>query len=419
MLNGVSVVLEIVGTMLGVNYLYGRKLKFGIYDAVFLVSELCIVESANFLEVGKQIIVVSYLVIFLYQMFKFKVGIKSNCVAMMLLICILVALQLTCLGPLSLLDASYRTRILVLLANSMVIIVIALLGVKGVLHKLYVYATRYEWFMNMCLICCSLASLYLIIVYKYGDYLRYTDYIIFGIWTILLCAIIMKWQRTKEQVYIKEKELEMQQIYAGYAQSLLKSVRKRQHDFDNFIQAMFSHIQMAATMEELLENQKAFVRDIKKDNHYNKLLNSGNSLVVGFLYSKFIHAESVGCEVIYVVQTKELESRVPLYLLIKMIGSLFDNAVEAVSEQEEKELFLLLTETEQEIELVISNPFEFVPQTVFHDWLTEGHSTKGEMRGFGLPDVVRLSAEYDFIVKLYNKDTPEGNRIEVVVNIQK
>ena len=56
MLNAVSVVLEIVGTMFVVNYLYEKKLKFGIYDAVFLVSELCIVESANFLEVGKQII---------------------------------------------------------------------------------------------------------------------------------------------------------------------------------------------------------------------------------------------------------------------------------------------------------------------------------------------------------------------------
>ena len=109
----------------------------------------------------------------------------------------------------------------------------------------------------------------------------------------------------------------------------------------------------------------------------------------------------------------------PLYLLIKIIGSLLDNAVEAVAEREQKDIFLLLTETEQDIELVISNPFEFVPQTVFHDWLTEGHSTKGEMRGFGLPNVVKLSAEYDFIVKLYNKDTPDGNRIEVVVNIQK
>lgn len=419
MLNAVSVVLEIVGTMLGVNYLYGRKLKIGIYDAVFLVSELCIVESANFLEVGKQIIVVSYLVIFLYQMFKFKVGIKKICTNTMLLICIVVTLQLVCSAPLSFLNGILSTRVLILFVNVLMIVLTLVLGNKDILNKLSKCANQYEWFVNVCLICCFLASMYFVITYKSERYLKYTDYIIFGIWTILLCAIIMRWQRTKEQVRIKEKELEMQQIYDGYAQSLLKSVRKRQHDFDNFIQAMFSHIQMAATMEELLENQKTFVRDIKKDNHYNKLLNSGNSLVVGFLYSKFIHAESVGCEVIYIVQTKELESSVPLYLLIKIIGSLFDNAVEAVAEREQKDIFLLLTETEQEIELVISNPFEFVPQTVFHDWLTEGHSTKGEMRGFGLPNVVKLSAEYDFIVKLYNKDTPDGNRIEVVVNIQK
>lgn len=419
MLNAVSVVLEIIGTMLGVNYLYGKKPRLGIYDAVFLVSELCIVESANFLDVGKQIIILSYLVIFLYQMVKFKVGIKRNCVAMMLLICMMVAFQLICLGPLSVLDGVVSAEVLVLIANSMTILVIFLLGFKGVLFKLFGYATKYEWFMNVCLVCCCLASLYLVVVYKYGDYLRYTDYLIFGAWMILLCVIIMKWQKTKEQFSIKEKELEMQQIYDGYARELLKSVMKKQHDFDNYVQAMLGEFQTAATLEELMGSQKSFVKDIKKDNYYNKLLDNGNSLVIGFLYSKFVNAKNLGCDITYIVKTDELECDVPVYLLIKIIGILFDNAVEAVVQQEEKEVFLSLYETDEEIELVVSNPCEYVPQVVLRDWLRAGYSTKGEGRGLGLPNVVSLSNKYNFEVKIYNKTSERENRIVFAININK
>ena len=419
MLNAVSVLLEIVGTMLGVNYLYGTKPRLGIYDAVFLVSEICIVECANYLNAGKQIIILSYLVIFLYQMMKFKVGIKRNCVAMMLLICIMVALQLICLGPLSVLYGMFSANVLVLIANSMTILVICLLGFRGVLYKLFGYATKYEWFMNVCLVCCCLASLYLVILYKYGDYLRYTDYIIFGAWMILLCIIIMKWQRTKEQFSMKEKELEMQQVYDGYARELLKSVLKKQHDFDNYVQAMLSEFQTASTLEELMGNQKIFVRDIKKDNYYNKLLDNKNSLVVGFLYSKFTNAEILGCNIMYIVKTEELQCDVPIYLLIKIIGILFDNAVEAVTEQEEKEVFLSLSESDDEIELVVSNPCEYVQQIVLRDWLRAGYTTKGEGRGLGLPNVVSLAAKYNFEVKVFNKETKKGNRIVFGINIRK
>lgn len=419
MLNAVSVVLEIIGTMLGVNYLYGKKPRLGIYDAVFLVSELCIVESANFLDVGKQIIILSYLVIFLYQMVKFKVGIKRASANIMLLICIVVTLQLVCSAPLSFLDGILQTQLLIIIANLFMAIIVVILGGKGIIAKLSKCANRHEWFLNVCLICCFIASVYFIITYKMERYLKYTDYIIFGIWTTLLCAIIMKWQRTKEQFDIREKEIEMQQVYDVYARELLKSVMKKQHDFDNYIQAMLGEFQTAATLEELQNNQKLFVRDIKKDNYYNKLLDNGNSLVVGFLYSKFINAESMGYDIRYIVKTDELESRLPLYLLIKIMGILFDNAVEAMTECENKEVFLSLIETDVEIELVVSNPFEHVPQTILHDWLSEGYSTKGEGRGLGLSNVVNLAAKYEFDMKAFNQMTKDGNRMVFAIYIRK
>ena len=418
MLNAVSVLLEIVGTMLGVNYLYGTKPRLGIYDAVFLVSEICIVECANYLNAGKQIIILSYLVIFLYQMMKFKVGIKRVCANVMLLICMVVTLQLICSAPLSFLDGILQTQLLIVFANLFMVIIITILGIRGIAVKLSKCANRHEWFLNLCFVCCFIASVYFIITYKMEKYLEYTDYIIFGIWAILLCAIIMKWQRTKEQYEMKEKEMEMQQIYDVYARELLKSVVKKQHDFDNYIQALLSEFQTAATLEELQSNQKIFVRDIKKDNYYNKLLDNGNSLVVGFLYSKFINAESLGYDVTYMVKTGELEGHDPS-LKIKIIGILFDNAVEALSEREEKEVFLSLIESEEEIELIVSNPFEHVSQTVLHDWLRDGFSTKGDTRGLGLPNVVGLASKYDFDMRAFNQMTDNGNRMVFAVNIKK
>lgn len=419
MINAISVLLEIMAALFCINYFYDKKIRFRVYDAVFLVAELCIVESANYLKGEGGIIVLGYFVLFIYPLCKFKVSIGTVCVSTMLLFCIMVVLQLLCVAPFLFLEEMITGNGLVFIANLLVLIIIGILGHNGILEKCFGVLNKHEWLVNVCLVCSLIGVFYLIIRYKLEDCLRHSDFIIFSGCLILIFVIVINWQRTKEQVKSKQKELERQQFYDEYTKGLLKSVIRKQHDFDNYLQAIFAQVHSAATLEELKEEQKTFIAGIKEDNRYNKLLAGGNSLIVGFLYSKFTAAESEGCNITYIVKTGELECKIPIHKLVEMIGILFDNAVEAVQGKEERDINFTLVEDEEQIHLAVSNASEYVSQEKIHEWLLEGNSTKGEQRGIGLANVVSIAEKYSLDFRVYNKETAKGNRIEFAIDIHK
>lgn len=47
MLTAINTILEMAATLICVNYLFGKRYYFSIYDAVFMVVEVTLIESAN------------------------------------------------------------------------------------------------------------------------------------------------------------------------------------------------------------------------------------------------------------------------------------------------------------------------------------------------------------------------------------
>ncbi len=50
MLTCVNIALEMIATLICVNHLFCKKYYFSIHDAVFILSEIIIIESANYLS---------------------------------------------------------------------------------------------------------------------------------------------------------------------------------------------------------------------------------------------------------------------------------------------------------------------------------------------------------------------------------
>ena len=48
MLTAINTILEMAATLICVNYLFGKRYYFSIYDAVFMVAEVTLIESANY-----------------------------------------------------------------------------------------------------------------------------------------------------------------------------------------------------------------------------------------------------------------------------------------------------------------------------------------------------------------------------------
>ena len=94
------------------------------------------------------------------------------------------------------------------------------------------------------------------------EYLRPTDYLIFGVWTFLMFLMALNWQKNKALYQVKKKELEITNVYDQYTEELLQTVIKKQHDFDNYLQALLAQFEIATTLDELVYDQKKFIFEI-------------------------------------------------------------------------------------------------------------------------------------------------------------
>ena len=329
MLTAINTILEMAATLICVNYLFGKRYYFSIYDAVFMVAEVTLIESANYFGLSKGMAFFGYVGIYIYELLKFKCSIRKANVNLVLFIIIGVFSQVVCSIPAFILEGYLSIDLLVISVNVFMIILMLILGKKGLLYKISNIILNYDRWIYVATILCLVGAVYLLVIYKMEEYLRVTDYIIFGIWTLLIAVLIVRWQQEKYEKLSKEREYEIHKTYDGVYTQLLDSMRKKQHDFHNHITAIYSHHLMAKDYDTLVALQKKYCDEIMEENRYARLLSSNSPIVIAFLYSKFIEAESKGCRITYDIKVDELQCKIPDYKLIEVLGILLDNAIEA------------------------------------------------------------------------------------------
>lgn len=77
MLTAINTILEMAATLICVNYLFGKRYYFSIYDAVFMVAEVTLIESANYFGLSKGMALFGYVGIYIYELLKFKCSIRK------------------------------------------------------------------------------------------------------------------------------------------------------------------------------------------------------------------------------------------------------------------------------------------------------------------------------------------------------
>lgn len=272
MLTAINTILEMAATLICVNYLFGKRYYFSIYDAVFMVVEVTLIESANYFGLSKGMALFGYVGIYIYELLKFKCSIRKANVNLVLFIIIGVFSQVVCSIPAFILEGYLSIDLLVISVNVFMIILMLILGKKGLLYKISNIILNYDRWIYVATILCLVGAVYLLVIYKMEEYLRVTDYIIFGIWTLLIAVLIVRWQQEKYEKLSKEREYEIHKTYDGVYTQLLDSMRKKQHDFHNHITAIYSHHLMAKDYDTLVALQKKYCDEIMEENRYARLL---------------------------------------------------------------------------------------------------------------------------------------------------
>lgn len=388
---------EMLALVVCLHSLNGEKLKIDVYNVGFVGIEMAFMQMIQEGIVSKGMYFVIYLMYFIYAYLKFGDSVKRTVLKCLLVMIIIVLLQMMIYTPLSFLYYFIPSESIISILINFITFVILYVSRKNKKYKNIVeVCARKDWILRGCLIICVFIIGYCMFSLKMSSIIDKDIFILISLLMIMLAVFLYRWQKSSFEVERKEREIEMTNLYNGVFEELVQTIRKRQHDFQNQIDAVYSLHLTADSLESLVEAQKKYCDKLIYENRYSKVLScSNNSTLSGFIYTKFMRAESVGVKVEYDIAF-EGKSDISMYDLIDILGILLDNAIEAVKDSNGlNKIKFQLIEGEQ-LEICVKNPVEDISNNDIEKFYREGYSTKGDNRGLGLSKIKEYQKKYNY-----------------------
>ena len=416
------VVFEAIAVLLLLHTLYGKKICWNIYSIAFVVIDYILMLATKLFGVNQNLSVMIYPLLAIYCFVQFKSKIQEIIVNIVLAVIMLLGIQLIPLlvfGILGELLIGYE-NVAIVISNLIILIIAIVLYKKVDLHTISLTFQRNSKLIGLILLLESTLVFLLIFQYKnaYGKVpIKYT--VISGIMVliIILCIHGLLY-RIKYQE--KQAELEAYKTYSAAFSDLITQIRARQHEFDNHISALCNLHYICKDYDELVQEQSKCAKDVISNNRFHKLLVSGNPVIAGFLYGKLSSIQEQGIEVTYTFHISEFTSKIPVYLVVELIGNLLKNAVEAVKTQQvEKQIHLSCTENENEFCLGVRNRSEKIPLDEMGRFFEKGYSSKGSGRGLGLYNVKEICEKYGVDIVCDNTEIDDKNWFLIEIHIKK
>jgi len=416
------VVFEAIAVLLLLHTLYGKKICWNIYSIAFVVIDYILMLATKLFGVSQNLSVMIYPLLAIYCFVQFKSKIQEIIVNIVLAVIMLLGIQLIPLlvfGILGELLIGYE-NVAIVISNLIILIIAIVLYKKVDLHTISLTFQRNSKLIGLILLLESTLVFLLIFQYKnaYGKVpIKYT--VISGIMVliIILCIHGLLY-RIKYQE--KQAELEAYKTYSAAFSDLITQIRARQHEFDNHISALCNLHYICKDYDELVQEQSKYAKDVISNNRFHKLLVSGNPVIAGFLYGKLSSIQEQGIEVTYTFHISEFTSKIPVYLVVELVGNLLKNAVEAVKTQQvEKQIHLSCTENENEFCLGVRNRSEKIPLDEIGRFFEKGYSSKGSGRGLGLYNVKEIYEKYGVDIVCDNTEIDDKNWFLIELHIKK
>ena len=205
--------------------------------------------------------------------------------------------------------------------------------------------------------------------------------------------------RYEKKMELKQKRFEQRQMeqYMNKIQGLYLELKGFRHDFGNIITSLNLAIE-----EENIEDIKRIQRNVleecygqlqKEEYTGFDLGNIRDSALRSILSRGWIYAEEMGVKLTF--ETEDVIEKVPMRLLdlVRTVGILVNNAIEAAKMSQEKEVQIAVFNMPNGVHLIIKNSISDEPIN-WNKLYEKGFSTKGDRRGMGLAIVKELIGEY-------------------------
>lgn len=416
------ILLEAITVIICLHALYGKKVFIDLYTILFLTVDCIMMAAIEILGVNQNLSLLVYPIIIIYCILEFNSNMRENIVNIVLLAIIMTTIQFfvsIIFSRISQVKSEYEDYVVIAI-NVIVLIINILIYKKTNLHIISLFFQKKEVLIVMTLILESAVVIFLLFHYKSMQGMLPGKYVV--LMTLLIFIIILCFNGLLYKVKYQEKrsELEVYKTYSEVFEELITDIRTKQHEFDNHINALCNLHYVCKDYEELVQEQSKYAKDVVNDNKFNKLLSSGNPVLSGFLYGRFRTIESLGIHVSYRFSIYDFRCKIPIYLVIELIGNLLNNAVEALSSGEiEKRIVVECIEEESIIKIIVMNTSRRILYNEIEHFFEKGYSSKGEKRGLGLYHVKKICDDYKINLICENRNFNGVNMLAFELHIKK
>lgn len=293
---------------------------------------------------------------------------------------------------------------------------IILLLIRRELHSLYKFVIRKNFMVFAAFLISFLVIIKGIVQYKKEMETSVGQFMMLLLVGSLTCILVYSWQNEKENKAKVERELQMHTMYDNSFASLIATMRKKQHEFHNHLQAIVGTHYMLKTYEELVEEQQKYVGTLLHENKFYGLLSSNWPVLAGFLYSKFLEADAKGIGIKYTLGVELEMCRIPEFVMIEILGILLDNAIEAVEKIENPMIYVRVVK-EESFSVQVANTIEDMTYGNVMRLFDEGYSSKKGHQGLGLHKIAEYGQRYHFEPRVLKINFEERDCLAMIIDL--
>jgi two-component system sensor histidine kinase AgrC len=241
----------------------------------------------------------------------------------------------------------------------------------------------------------------------------------------IVMLLMMLWQMVFfVRSYMKKQEASYQAKQNRQLNDYLKSVerqylelRKFKHDYKNLMLSLQDSLTNGNSPEQT-EYFKELIAQSAVETSLDsgkivKVQHLGNETLRGLIVQKFLDAQAQGINLTVELNTENFVIHHELVDIIRIVGNLLDNAIEATQVTADKQVICAFNTLNGTKEISVRNPTN---QKIDANKVFElGVSTKGAQRGFGLSNVHQLVAQHrNFFLDMNSQDNQVVMTLTVV-----
>ena len=398
--------------------LNGEKLKIDVYNVGFVGIEMAFMQMIQEGIVSKGMYFVIYLIYFIYAYLKFGDSVKRTVLKCLLVTLIIGALQILVYIPFSFFYyITPNESLIIMFINGAILLILFFTRNNKIFMSVVEIFAKRDWILKTSLTLCVIVLVYFMYSLKKSEVIEIDIFVLISIFMTMFLIFIYRWQKSTYELNRREQELQITNLYNGVFEEMIKTMRNKQHDFKNQIDAVYSSHLKAESMEELIEIQKKYCDNVLYQNRFSKVLScTKNSILAGFIYTKFVEAENNGIEIQYEISYRD-SNEIVIYDLVDIVGILLDNAIEAVTSTEVSKKIVFELSDAEGINLLVKNPVVNILNSEIQKFFERGYSTKEGERGIGLNKLMELQQKYKYDV--YTHIENDNSMEWIVFNIIK